>query len=309
MISPTLRLWIACALLVSLSGLAPPPPETVPLDELARELGLEAHRDAATDRVVLDGAGTRVVMAPGLATLLHNGRPRTFAYPVSREAGRIVVPAEIAGWLIRNIAPPSSPDPRPPEVVEPERRLAGFRITLDPGHGGKNTGALGHYDLVEKELNLQVALRVAERLEEQGAEVTLTRRTDRHLSAQWREDLRLRWARAKETRAHAFVSIHTNWAQADSARGFEIYVRRSASAGDRALASAVRRPLRRATKSPDRGIKKKDFIVIRDAPCPAILVEMDFISNRESARLMNTAAHRRRLADAISDGIARWRLE
>ena len=92
-----------------------------------------------------------------------------------------------------------SAPPDPPAA----RDLEGFRLTLDPGHGGKNTGAHGYEDLVEKEINLDVSLRVAGLLRARGAEVVLTRATDRHLDEQWRADLQKRVDLARD--AHAFV--------------------------------------------------------------------------------------------------------
>lgn len=296
--------WIGCVLLLGLAGLAPAnAPAPVPLPALARELELTHHRDAATDREFLAGRGHEVVLAPGLATILLDGRPRRFAEAVEVRDGVVVVPAEAARWLTEALSPPPPTPPDPP----PSRDLEGFRLTLDPGHGGKNTGASGHLNLVEKEINLDVGLRVAELLRARGADVVLTRATDRHLDEQWRADLQKRVDLARD--AHAFVSIHANWAASESARGFEIYTRRSASAAEQKLAAAVRGPMAEATPSPDRGIKPKDYIVLENTACPAILIEMDFISNPESARLLASTAHRDRLAGAIARGIGRWRLD
>lgn len=245
-------------------------------------------------------------MAPGLSTILLDGRPRRFRRPVTIVGGVVAVPAEAAAWLTEELRP-EPPPPTPPDPPPTATDLDGFRLTLDPGHGGKNTGAEGHEGLVEKELNLDVSLRVAEALRARGAVVTLTRSSDRHLDEQWRADLQKRVDLAAG--ADAFVSIHGNWAESASARGFEIYTRRSPSGAEQKLASAVRGPMAEATPSPDRGIKPKDYIVLANTPCPAILVEMDFISNAESARLMASPAHRAKIADAIARGIARWRLD
>jgi N-acetylmuramoyl-L-alanine amidase len=307
--SAIVRAAAAAAALV-LAGLSPEPPADEPVEALARRLELGLSRDESTGREFLTGRGLQVVLAPGLSVVMVNEEPRTFGRAVGFAGGRLSVPAEVAEWLAGRVGPRVQPEPPPeppPEPAGPTLDLTGLRVAIDPGHGGKFAGSLGLQGLVEKEVNLDVALRTARALGERGAEVILTRTSDAHLSEDWRQDLSRRAEKAWG--AHAFVSIHANSAPTADARGFEIFVREAASGEDRRLAAAVRAPMRAATSSPDRGVKAKNLVVIREAACPAILVEMDFLSNREGARLLASSDHRGRIAAAIAEGVARWRLD
>jgi N-acetylmuramoyl-L-alanine amidase len=192
-------------------------------------------------------------------------------------------------------------------------------VVLDPGHGGTDRGARGQKSR-EKELTLDLAKRVERELESNGVTAILTRTTDRTLSL---ED-RTNFAAAK--RADVFVSIHLNsGGSADgietyclppagapsTAQAFSFFRRRDdeAATGNRFdekniwLAHCVQRALLRATGANDRGVRRARFQVLRDASCPAILVEAGFVSNRaEEARLLNVD-YRDRLAKAIAQGI------
>ncbi len=191
-------------------------------------------------------------------------------------------------------------------------------VVLDPGHGGSDTGTRGRRS-VEKKFTLDVARRVESVLEANGLTVLLTRTTDCTLSLDDRVDL------AKSRRADVFVSIHFN--SGGSAEGIETYCvppagarstanrhdDRDATPGNRYdeknawLAHCVQRSVLRATDAHDRGVRRARFVVIRDAPCPAILIEGGFLSNRTEERRILTAEYREKLAKAIADGILDYR--
>jgi N-acetylmuramoyl-L-alanine amidase len=290
---------LMCAAALAAAGHSPPTRAgAVPLEELARALGLEHRRDAATDRQILSAPGVQVVAAPGLSTILFNDRPVRFSRPVAVEEGRLVVPDEIAAWLTAHVAPAAAVPQKPAPA------LAGCRVAIDPGHGGKFAGAVGPNGLTEKEVALDVARRASALLGERGATVVLTRAADAHLSEDWRTDLTLRPRAAAGS--DLLVSIHFNSSPDPAACGFEVYVHRGAGAPELRLASELRRALRAAGGGPDRGTKAKDFIVVREAPCPAVLVEMEFLSNAEREAWLRTSEARARLAAAVADGIAAW---
>lgn len=194
-------------------------------------------------------------------------------------------------------------------------------VVLDPGHGGSDTGARGR-SAVEKTMTLDTARRAERYLEAAGLNTILTRTSDRTLGL----DERVAFARAK--RADLFVSIHFN--SGGSADGIETYCVPPAGAASTAgprffggdtdaspnnrydernvwLAHCVHRAALSATGASDRGVRRARFVVIRDAPCPAILVEGGFLSNRaEEARILS-ADYREKLAKAIADGILEYR--
>jgi N-acetylmuramoyl-L-alanine amidase len=189
------------------------------------------------------------------------------------------------------------------------------RVVLDPGHGGMDSGAVGQLNATEKKLVLDVARRIRRKLEGSGLAVHLTRDGDSGLS------LSTRCAKTWEWRADAFVSIHMNSAANRMASGLETYVLPApgfpSTAGrtdtDRRalgnrhdgdsirLARYVHKGVLSLTACEDRGIRRARFSVLCGAPCPAVLVECGFVSNRdEAARLLKD--HYR---DAIAEGIAR----
>jgi N-acetylmuramoyl-L-alanine amidase len=189
-------------------------------------------------------------------------------------------------------------------------------VMLDPGHGGEDRGAVSsatHQQ--EKDLTLDLARRVAAGLARAPVHVMFTRNDDSALP------LDLRVTLAANAPADCLVSIHANAAANLKAAGVETYLVPAAgfpSTGGRAseavvpgnrfadanfaLAYAVHSQLAKLGR-PDRGIKRARYHVLRNAPCPAILVEVGFLSNADEARRLETGDHRQRLADAIVAGI------
>jgi N-acetylmuramoyl-L-alanine amidase len=192
------------------------------------------------------------------------------------------------------------------------------RIVLDPGHGGKDPGAEGA-TVKEKEVNLQVAKLVAAGLRRRGYKVYLTRASDKFVP------LATRVAAAAKVNPDLFVSLHANSATA-SANGIETFAvtpkgtrsthsddeKKKATPGnlhDREnirLAYELQRYLLHFTKGTDRGVKRADFVVIRDCTCPSALVEMGFLSNSAEHAKLATSLYRRRLATGIANGIVAY---
>ncbi|RMH22132.1 MAG: N-acetylmuramoyl-L-alanine amidase, partial [Acidobacteria bacterium] len=219
--------------------------------------------------------------------------------------------------------------------------LAVRRIVLDPGHGGEDTGALSapHEEprLSEKELTLDIARRLEQKLLAAGFEVVMTRRDDATLS------LRQRAAIANRAHADLFVSIHVNWIAQRRVLGVETYhvgptddpyleelarrenhdsgytladlrqlldgiyadVRQDES---RQLAAHVQRALYhqllpQSPKLADRGVKTAPFVVLVATEMPAILAEVSCLSNREEARRLARPRYREHIARALLRGI------
>jgi N-acetylmuramoyl-L-alanine amidase len=205
---------------------------------------------------------------------------------------------------------------RPQDVASPR---ATRLVVIDPGHGGADGGMHGN-GLLEKGLVLDIARRVSDRLVGARVPVRLTRYGDHAIS------LHERVRRAKRWEAAVFVSIHINAAANRRAAGFETYVIPAkgynstasdrpdprAYAGNRfdaentALAYQVHRSLLSAAPGADRGIKRARYIVIRDAPCPAVLVECGFASNHTEAKRLARSDHRAKIAAGIAKGIVNY---
>ncbi len=198
-------------------------------------------------------------------------------------------------------------------------RVGFSTVVLDPGHGGDDTGAIGRRRVYEKKVVLDIAQRVREKLRGSGVNVRLTRDSDTGMS------LAARPAKAKEWKADLFVSIHVNAAHDSRANGIETYimpcagysstsgnVNKNSFSGNRhdcanlLLAYYVQKEILASTGLADRGIRRARFDVLRDAPCPAILVECGFVSNKTEEELMLTRAYRDSVAAGIAAGILQY---
>ncbi|MFD2706025.1 N-acetylmuramoyl-L-alanine amidase [Salibacterium lacus] len=169
-------------------------------------------------------------------------------------------------------------------------------IVIDAGHGDHDNGASGN-GLIEKEMNLDVALEVEERLEEAGVDVVMTRDDDTFLGLNERVDV------AESVDADAFVSIHSN-AYKQSAHGTEAFYNGSHKASEsRALASSIQQELVKQTSMTDRRVADAGFVVIENTTMPSSLVELGFLTNPSDAAQMKKADYPDKAANAIFDGI------
>lgn len=205
-------------------------------------------------------------------------------------------PLDFAGWFGRS------------------RREAGnVAVILDPGHGGADSGAVAQ-GVVEKDLNLDVAHRVAEALGERHVAVRLTREDDRFVPLP--ERVRM----ANQTPGAIFVSIHFNDSPSGSAAsGIETYYSQTRETGllwtsmsrsaedcareSQRLADCIQGALVVETAAADRGIKERALYVTRRVLAPAVLVEGGFVSHPAEARRLGDPDYRQRLAKSMADGI------
>ena len=215
------------------------------------------------------------------------------------------------------------------------------RIVIDAGHGGHDTGTIGPTGLMEKDLVLDVSLRLGRLLESRlGADVIYTRDDDTFVP------LETRTAIANEKQADLFISIHANSSPDSAARGVETYYLNFTSDPDalevaarenavsqksihelqdlvkkialkekieesRELASDVQQSLYSSlsAKNPDlhdRGVKKAPFVVLIGANMPSILAEISFVSNPTDERRLESEAYRQKIAEALYRGIAKY---
>lgn len=163
-------------------------------------------------------------------------------------------------------------------------------ILIDPGHGGMDSGAIGSHGIREKDIVLKVAkevVRLNKELYSDTFEIYLSRYTDTFISLGNRTKL------AKILKVDVFVSIHCNQAPNQNAQGIEVFVqlapeephgkvRRRAERLAKAMAFGLNTHL--GFKS--RGMKQANFQVLRDTQelCPAVLLELGFLSNEEEAK-------------------------
>ena len=188
-------------------------------------------------------------------------------------------------------SPPTSPTPRTPT---PAARQGEVLIMIDPGHGGRDPGAVGN-GLQEKESNLFISRRLQSTLEQRGYRVALTRNRDAEVDLQPRVDI------AERANATIFVSIHANAISLSrpEVNGLETYYFSSG----RNLARAIHSSVLRSTDLRDRGVRQARFYVLRNTSMPAVLVETGFITGREDSNRFRSNAAREQIADAIAQGI------
>ncbi|MEO6052407.1 MAG: N-acetylmuramoyl-L-alanine amidase [Chthoniobacterales bacterium] len=167
-------------------------------------------------------------------------------------------------------------------------------VILDAGHGGGDLGAHSVAGRPEKVHALDITLRVAEVLRRAGYNVILTRSSDVFIP------LPTRAAISNRTHDSVFVSIHLNSSGRRGADGLETHF---FSPRSKRLAANIQYEICRVYRTDNRGIKTARFHVLRNNRRPAVLVELGFLSNPKDAKLMESAVHRQRLADAIARGI------
>jgi len=216
------------------------------------------------------------------------------------------------------------------------------RIAIDPGHGGYDTGTMGPHGLLEKDLCLDVGLRLGELIMENlpGTEVVYTRKDDRHVS------LEERTAIANDANADLFISIHANSSDSRATRGVEtFYLSLATSRESSALASrenalaesslhnlpdmikkiarneklteskqfavnvqqALANQLQLVSRQEaNRGVKQAPFVVLTGANMPAVLSEISFVSNANDESLLLQGSQRQRIAEGLYRGVASY---
>ena len=171
------------------------------------------------------------------------------------------------------------------------------KICLDPGHGGNDTGAEGPTGLEEANTVLTLSLLLADVLTDQGFDVKLTRETDVFI------ELGKRCAIANDWEADYFISVHLN-SNGSTAVGIEtLYT--SESGQD--LAIPIQDCLIEGTGDTDRGIKERDDLyVLNGTDCPAVLLELGFISHPETEEKLRSKDYQRLLVECVALGIREY---
>ncbi len=171
-------------------------------------------------------------------------------------------------------------------------------IMIDPGHGGDDEGC-GRGDVLEKEINLQIAYILQDKLTQMGYEVILTRREDVYISLEERVEI------ANSSNADIFISIHQNAYEGTEAMGMETWYSSEASGKDSGrLAKLIHQNLVEETECEDRGIcEDEELKVIREVKMSACLVETGFLSNFKERALLTDAEYQAKIAEGIAEGV------
>ncbi|MBD2043567.1 N-acetylmuramoyl-L-alanine amidase [Microcoleus sp. FACHB-672] len=208
--------------------------------------------------------------------------------------------AQLLSLQLQRAESNNAPPPRSNYPPSPNSGIRNGRavVIVDPGHGGRDVGAVGIGAIREADIVLDISLQVAQLLEQQGVQAILTRSDDREI------DLEPRVQLAERVNASLFVSIHAN--AIDMSRpevnGIETYYY---SNGER-LAATIHNSMLQSTGSRDRGVRQARFYVLRKTSMPAVLVETGFVTGAEDAPKLANAAYRQRMAEAIARGILQY---
>ncbi len=174
--------------------------------------------------------------------------------------------------------------------------MAMFKVYIDPGHGGNDSGAVGVRNILEKNIVLEVAKKVADILRNRSIDVKMSRNTDVFKTLSYRTNEANNWG------ADCFVSIHCNSSDNKTAKGLETFCYKFKY---RKLADYVQNEfLNNKLYTVNRGVKEGDLHVIRESNMPACLVELGFISNEEDANFIE--AKKDCMALAIANGICNF---
>lgn len=261
----------------------------------------------------LTAPGRSIEGSAGGREILVNGVKYVLCFPIASRNGTTIISAMDVVKIIEPIL-------RPQKI---QNAGAVRTVVLDAGHGGHDSGARGPLG-TEKDATLDVVLRAKKLLQENGYQVRCTRLTDTFVPLEKRAEFANRHANA------IFVSVHFNKSNTGGGTGLETYclaprgvpsmdeenlrysdfVQYPGHARDPeniALATCVHAGLVRTLGLTDRGIKRARFVVIKNITVPGILVEGGFMSGSPDYQLIATPAYRQKMAQAILDGVNRYK--
>ena len=167
-------------------------------------------------------------------------------------------------------------------------------IMIDPGHGGADPGAVSCLGYNEKDLNLSIAKQLANQLKQAGWRVSMTRSTDTDVS------LNERVALANVEKPDIFFSIHADSWTTAGPRGSTVFIAPQASDTSQATAEAL---ILAMPAENNRGIKRANYRVLAKTKCPAVLIEMGFLSNPQDAKQLQDEAFQQNLVKRITKAL------
>jgi N-acetylmuramoyl-L-alanine amidase len=244
---------------------------------------------AGDDRIQLDLTGARVALPRDSvyidAGLIARVRVSNLSASTSRLTIDLDQPVKYATRLLGNHK----------SVLMTLRRVNKDSVTVDPGHGGTDHGAIGTKGTREKDVTLAIATRLSRIMATNGMSVQMTRMKDLEIL------LRPRVEMANRNDSDVFISIHANsFGSVKGVQGIETYYFTDESY---ALARAVHNQLVRTLKRPDRGVRKNNFYVVHHTKMPSALIEIGYLSNPDEEAKLKDPAYQEQAAQAIYRGI------
>lgn len=336
-------------LLLTFSGCATAPPKIpasvysingtgyYPLIRVCESKGISWQYDTFTRAIILNKGAHEISLKAGDDLVLVDRRPILLGHPVDIYEGTPVVPLKFKEQGIDKLFGEEKIIPRRVQPFPISRKIK--KVVVDAGHGGNDPGAMGRTGLREKDVNLDIAKRLALLLQSEGVDVVMTRSNDKFIP------LGARVRIANRAKADLFISVHSNANRARSLNGFEVYyVASSLNDSKRALFAAQNASLNLENASLasrsielkailwdmiyayDRaesiqlardicrsvennmdvrviGVKDARYEVLRGSRIPAVLIETGFVSNANEERLLKNGYYRQKIAESIMAGI------
>jgi len=294
-------------------------PDYIFIDDFCKKHNLQYDFDTLDDVVKIFSSGNDIRLILNSNVIYFNGSISTLSCPPQYSDGRLFVPRDIEKTIFSK------------EPAFPKSIFIIKTVVVDPGHGGKDPGAISCRGMKEKDLNLKIAKYLKKELEERGLKVVLTRDRDVYVSLQGRVNV------AKRNKADVFISIHGNSNRSKRFRGAEVYYLspNRFNSQERALKLAKSEKFRVKKINPDieailwdlsltknyslsvemshslyfsfknlgfsiRQPKKAPFYVLRLAYVPSVLVETGYLSNKYEEKWLRKASYQKQIAEAIA---------
>ena len=197
-------------------------------------------------------------------------------------------------------------------VQSEQAKSAPVCIVVDAGHGGDDPGKIGINDALEKDINLQIALKLQKILEQNNIKVVMTRNTDAGLYSEGTtnkkaEDMQKRCKIIEDSNALFTVSIHQNSYTSPKIQGAQVFYYGESQEG-KELAEVLQKSLvAELDKENHRTAKANEsYYLLKKTKTPTVIVECGFLSNRKEAELLSDAEYQQKVAVAISKGIENY---
>ncbi|MCK4994802.1 MAG: N-acetylmuramoyl-L-alanine amidase [Candidatus Omnitrophica bacterium] len=306
----------------------------VPLKVVCDQYDLSWDWDGFSKIITVKNLKLNAKLFAGSELILFNNEVFDLKSQVKVHKGQILVPESFLRLFAKE------------KLLLQLKRKSAFsirKIVIDAGHGGKDPGAIGKNGIQEKDIVLDIALRLKNELTKQGIDVILTRDTDIFHPLKKRSEI------ANKEKADFFISIHANAFHASSVNGFEAFylstgyddfskavqIRENAvikfeedadyeyssdlnaTLWDMILsenriesiemANSISDELKRTLKLNTRYIRGAKFHVLKGANMPAVLLEMGYLTNKNEAAQLDNAYYRQMLAEAVTVGIVRYK--
>ncbi|SNX54425.1 N-acetylmuramoyl-L-alanine amidase CwlD [Thermoanaerobacterium sp. RBIITD] len=180
-------------------------------------------------------------------------------------------------------------------------------IIIDAGHGGNDPGKPGKSGKDEDELNLAIATKLKDLIEESGGIVLMTREDDTLSDSNLMKDLKNRVYAGNDVKGDIFISIHLNSFPESQYKGAQVFYQKNSEKG-KLLAEIIQDELKKTLDTNNERMAKETstFFILRHAKMPAVIVECGFMSNPEEERLLNDDKYQYKVAWAIYKGILRY---